>query len=109
LLLAETEFGKKIEVTIDPFKGLLLGIFFFTVGMNIDFAALVKNPLLVGGAVVGLILVKTGILYVLARAFRLQSRRPRRAPFFLLREANSPLLELAWLPRRRYFHSVWRA
>lgn len=71
LLLAETEFGKKIEVTIDPFKGLLLGIFFFTVGMNIDFAALVKNPLLVGGAVVGLILVKTGILYVLARAFRL--------------------------------------
>ena len=40
LLLAETEFRKAIETTIDPFKGLLLGLFFFTVGMNIDFREL---------------------------------------------------------------------
>ena len=40
LLLAETEFRKAIETAIDPFKGLLLGLFFFTVGMNIDFREL---------------------------------------------------------------------
>ena len=44
LLLAETEFRKAIETTIDPFKGLLLGLFFFTVGMNIDFRELAREP-----------------------------------------------------------------
>ena len=45
LLLAETEFRKAIETTIEPFKGLLLGLFFFTVGMNIDFRELAREPL----------------------------------------------------------------
>jgi Kef-type K+ transport system membrane component KefB len=40
LLLAETEFRRALETTIGPFKGLLLGLFFFTVGMNIDFREL---------------------------------------------------------------------
>ena len=44
LLLAETEFRKAIETAIDPFKGLLLGLFFFTVGMNIDFRELARDP-----------------------------------------------------------------
>jgi CPA2 family monovalent cation:H+ antiporter-2 len=46
LLLAETEYGKAIQSTIEPFKGILLGIFFFTVGMNIDFRELAREPLL---------------------------------------------------------------
>ena len=46
LLLAETEFRKAIEATIEPFKGLLLGLFFFTVGMNIDFRELAREPVL---------------------------------------------------------------
>ena len=51
LLLAETEFRKAIETAIDPFKGLLLGLFFFTVGMNIDFRELARDPVwLIGGA-----------------------------------------------------------
>ena len=45
LLLAETEFRKAIETTIEPFKGLLLGIFFFTVGMGIDVRELAREPL----------------------------------------------------------------
>ena len=52
LLLAETEFRKAIETAIDPFKGLLLGLFFFTVGMNIDFRELARDPVwLIGGAI----------------------------------------------------------
>jgi len=46
LLLAETEYRKAIEAAIEPFKGLLLGIFFFTIGMAIDFRELVREPLL---------------------------------------------------------------
>ena len=49
LLLAETEYRKAIEATIEPFKGLLLGIFFFTVGMNIDLRELAREPLLAAG------------------------------------------------------------
>ena len=60
LLLAETEFRKAIETAIDPFKGLLLGLFFFTVGMNIDFRELARDPLWLIGAAVGLIAVKSG-------------------------------------------------
>jgi CPA2 family monovalent cation:H+ antiporter-2 len=62
LLLAETEFRKAIETAIDPFKGLLLGLFFFTVGMNIDFRELAREP------------VKSLILTGLARLFRLSWR-----------------------------------
>ncbi len=71
LLLAETEYRKAIEVTVAPFKGLLLGIFFFTVGMNVDFRELVREPLLLIGAVVALIAVKSLLLIGLGRMFRL--------------------------------------
>jgi K+:H+ antiporter len=71
LLLAETEFRKAIETAIDPFKGLLLGLFFFTVGMNVDFRELARDPVWLIGGAVGLIAVKSGILIVLARLFRL--------------------------------------
>ena len=71
LLLAETEFRKAIETAIDPFKGLLLGLFFFTVGMNIDFRELARDPVWLIGGAIGLIAVKSVILTGLARLFRL--------------------------------------
>jgi monovalent cation:H+ antiporter-2, CPA2 family len=70
LLLAETEFRKAIETTIGPFKGLLLGLFFFTVGMSIDFRELTRHPLLLFTSVVGLIGIKSILLIGLARIFR---------------------------------------
>ncbi len=71
LLLAETEFRKAIEATIGPFKGLLLGLFFFSVGMKIDIREVWNAPLAIGAAVVGLIAVKALVLTGLARLFRL--------------------------------------
>lgn len=71
LLLAETEYRKAIEATIEPFKNLLLGIFFFTVGMDIDVRELLRDPPLLAGAVVGLIAVKALLIVGLARLFRL--------------------------------------
>ncbi|HET8972535.1 MAG TPA: cation:proton antiporter [Pseudolabrys sp.] len=70
LLLAETEFRKTIEITIGPFKGLLLGLFFFTVGMSIDLRELTRHPLLLFTSVVGLIGIKSILLIGLARIFR---------------------------------------
>lgn len=71
LVLAETEYGKAIETVVEPFKGLLLGIFFFTVGMNIDFREFLREPIWLLATVVGLILVKSVILLVLARLFQI--------------------------------------
>ena len=60
LLLAETEFKHQIETDIEPFKGLFLGLFFASVGMNIDFALAFERGYWVVLSVIGLILLKTG-------------------------------------------------
>jgi CPA2 family monovalent cation:H+ antiporter-2 len=71
LLLAETEYRKAIEATIEPAKSLLLGIFFFTVGMDIDYRELLREPLVLAASVVALIAVKSLILIGLGKLFRL--------------------------------------
>lgn len=71
LLLAETEYEKAIQATVGPFKGLLLGIFFFTVGMNIDFREIIRDPLWLIALVIGLIAGKAAILSLLGRLFGL--------------------------------------
>lgn len=71
LMLAETEYSRAIEATVDPFKGLLLGAFFFTVGMNIDFRVFVREPIWLFVAAFFLIAVKSLVLACLSRLFRL--------------------------------------
>ena len=71
LLLAGTEFRKAIQATIEPFQGLLLGIFFFTVGMNIDVRTLMAAPLPVLAGVMALVIGKGAITTLAGRAFRL--------------------------------------
>jgi len=71
LLIAETEYGKAIEATVEPFKGLLLGLFFFTVGMAIDFREVLREPLVLLACVAGLILLKALILTLLGKLFHL--------------------------------------
>lgn len=71
LMLAETEYRKHIEIIIEPFKALLLGVFFFTIGMRIDVRAVLSHPMEIGAAVLLLIAVKTAIVFPLIRYFRL--------------------------------------
>jgi monovalent cation:H+ antiporter-2, CPA2 family len=61
LLLAETEYRHEVEVTIEPFKGLLMGLFFMSVGMNVDPAAFIDEPIWLPLSVIGLILIKSVI------------------------------------------------
>ena len=74
VVLANSEFRHELEADIEPFKGLLLGLFFITVGAGIDFAVLAAAPLLVAGLVIGVIALKGAILYGLAVAARLRGR-----------------------------------
>lgn len=69
LLLSETEYRHQIEVDIEPFKGLLLGLFFISIGMELDIAALAAEPLLLLISVAGLVITKALIIYVVARLF----------------------------------------
>jgi monovalent cation:proton antiporter-2 (CPA2) family protein len=69
LLLAETEYRHEIEIDIAPFKGLLLGLFFVSVGMSLDIAQFATAPGMILLSVCGLFLIKSPILYLLARLF----------------------------------------
>ncbi|WP_019903023.1 cation:proton antiporter [Methylobacterium sp. 77] len=71
LLLAETEYRRAIEATIDPFKGLLLGVFFVSVGMNLDPAQLMAAPKTILGLSIGLILIKGAVILIAARFVRI--------------------------------------
>ena len=66
VLLAESEYRRELETDLEPFKGLLLGLFFIAVGMSIDFAVVLSRPLLVAGVVMGFLLVKLAVLLLMA-------------------------------------------
>ena len=67
VLLAESEYRRELETDIEPFKGLLLGLFFIAVGMSIDFAVVLQQPLLIAGVVVAFLAVKALVLWAMAR------------------------------------------
>ncbi|WP_148229718.1 monovalent cation:proton antiporter-2 (CPA2) family protein [Cellulophaga algicola] len=72
VVLATSEFKHELESTLEPFKGLLLGLFFITVGTTINFVVIADNPLVISGLVVGIILVKGLVLYIVATLFKLK-------------------------------------
>jgi len=69
--LANSEYRRAIESDIEPFKGLLLGIFFLSVGMGMDLGLGLKEPQLILGIVFGLMAIKAGIIFLLGRLFKL--------------------------------------
>ena len=74
VVLANSEFRHQLEADLQPFKGLLMGLFFMTVGVGINFVLLVQLPLLVLACVLGLIALKAVVLYIVALVFRLKVR-----------------------------------
>lgn len=67
LLLAETEFKHEVELMVEPFKGLLMGLFFMTVGTNMDALQIVRAPLWLGGAVLVMVVLKGVVIAPLLR------------------------------------------
>ena len=72
VVLADNEYRHELESDIEPFKGLLLGLFFIAVGASIDFQILMQNPGLIIGLLAILLAIKFGVLYILARVFGLR-------------------------------------
>jgi glutathione-regulated potassium-efflux system protein KefB len=67
VMLADSEFRHEIEARVDPFKGLLLGLFFVSVGMSVDVDFVLREPLHVLAVLAGLLVLKGAVLFVLAR------------------------------------------
>ena len=67
VLLAESEYRRELETDIEPFKGLLLGLFFIAVGMSIDFSVLINSPWLIAGVLISFIAIKFVVIYGITR------------------------------------------
>ena len=72
VVLADSEFRHELEVSIEPFKGLLLGLFFISVGASMDLQLLASEPILILGYVLALVTLKFVILFLLGKIFKLQ-------------------------------------
>ncbi|HET7714901.1 MAG TPA: cation:proton antiporter [Bauldia sp.] len=83
LLLGESEYRHQLEVDVEPFKGLLLGLFFMTVGMSIDVLSLLAEPLTYLAAVAILVVVKGAVAFGAARAMRIEFPVSIEAAFLL--------------------------
>lgn len=83
LLLAETEFRHEVEVRVEPFKGLLLGLFFISVGIGLNVPLLLQSPLLIVGSALGLVTMNCVVVFLLAKAFRLKTRAALEAALLL--------------------------
>lgn len=78
VLLAESEYRHELEIAIEPFKGLLLGLFFIAVGMAVNLGLLIAEPLSILLAVVALVVIKGLLLYFLARAAGIRAKARSR-------------------------------
>ncbi|HSK05767.1 MAG TPA: monovalent cation:proton antiporter-2 (CPA2) family protein [Kofleriaceae bacterium] len=76
VVLADSEYRHELETDLEPFKGLLLGLFFISIGAQIDFGLIGREPAKIGAIVLATMIGKLGILYVLGRLFRFD--RPAR-------------------------------
>jgi glutathione-regulated potassium-efflux system ancillary protein KefC len=82
VLLAESEYRRELETDIEPFKGLLLGLFFIAVGMSIDFAVVLAQPLLIAAIVLAFLALKAAVLWWMGRTMPIP--RPERPVFIIL-------------------------
>ena len=82
VLLADSEYRHALETDLEPFKGLLLGLFFIAVGMSVDFGVFLAQPGLVLALVGGFLLIKISVLYVLGKLFKIP--RPQQFLFAAL-------------------------
>ena len=74
VVLAESEFRRELETDIEPFRGLLLGLFFITVGAGLDFSVIARQPVVLIGLVLGMMILKALAMFGVGRVFRMARR-----------------------------------
>lgn len=72
VVLSSSEYKHELESTLEPFKNLLLGLFFIVVGASINFVVIAKMPLTIGGILVAVILIKALVLFITGRVFKMK-------------------------------------
>lgn len=95
LLIAETEFRHEVEVIVSPLKGLLLGIFFLSIGMMINVEEILRQPVLLALSVVGIFAVKAAIIFPLCLCFKVPSAQAAEASIYLAQPGEFALLILS--------------
>ena len=95
LLLGETEFRHQVEQVIEPFKGLLLGLFFLAVGAGLDVGLLLREPMQILGVTFGLMAINAALIFGLAKAFGLASRSAAEAALLLAASGEFAFVILA--------------
>ncbi|WP_010517433.1 monovalent cation:proton antiporter-2 (CPA2) family protein [Croceivirga radicis] len=73
VVLATSEFKHELESNLEPFKGLLLGLFFITVGASINFQVIAENPIMIIGLVIAVIALKALVIYGVAKVFKIKT------------------------------------
>lgn len=77
VLLADSEYRTELEANLEPFKGLLLGLFFIAVGMGVNLSLVIEKPFVVAGLTLGYLLLKSVIIYFVGRLFRLSHQNSK--------------------------------
>lgn len=77
VLLADSEYRTELEANLEPFKAILLGLFFIAVGMGVNLNLIIQKPLLVAGLTLGYLVLKSVIIYFVGRLFKLNPKNSK--------------------------------
>jgi monovalent cation:proton antiporter-2 (CPA2) family protein len=103
VVLADNEYRHELETTINPFKGLLLGLFFISVGASINFELFIEDPFTILGLVVLLIVVKFIVLFVLGRIFNLRKGYDFLFAFLLAQSSEFAFVLISFSTQNQLF------
>ena len=103
VVLADNEYRHELEITINPFKGLLLGLFFISVGASINFNLFAENPFEILGFVFLLILLKFIVLLILGRIFRLRKGYEFLFAFLLAQSSEFSFIMISFSKQNQLF------
>ena len=92
LLIAETEFHDRIETMLYPLKSILLGIFFISIGMMVNVAEIISNPVWLALSVVGIFMIKAAVLYPLCRTYGIKHRKATEISMLLCQPGEFTLM-----------------
>lgn len=95
LLIAETEFRHEIEIILEPLKNILMGIFFLSVGMMLDPIAIINNPVWIFASVIGILVIKAGLIFPLCLLFGVPKDRAAEASIMLCQPGEFALMILS--------------
>ncbi len=105
VVLADNEYRHELETTIDPFKGLLLGLFFISVGASLNFKLFIETPFTILGYVVLLILLKFIVLIILGKIFRLRKGYEFLFAFLLAQSSEFAFVLISFSKQSQLFTS----